>query len=482
MSRVTIRPLRVQDAFTSYLWRNDKEVFALTTVSYESEITLETELEWIQEVLSHSNELRYAIEVDGEYVGNIYLTGITSEEGYYHVFIGNKSYWGKGVAYEASLQLLQYAFDTLGLKRVLLDVRANNHKAIHLYRKLGFVETQSSDSIYRMVLPADNFLLPQEPVVSVICLTYNQQKYVRDCLNGFVEQQTSFPFEVLVYDDASTDGTADIIMEYKNSYPDIFRVELFKENNFSKGKGYVGFYNFGIKVARGKYVAYCEGDDYWTDPLKLQKQVDFLEAHPQYVICAHETIVKDENPSQINGQLYSDLTNNLFISTKKRHYSFYDTFTGNIFHVSSLMYKNRALELPKWLPSVSACDMILYMLLAREGDMFVFPEAMSVYRGHSDSLTSSRAEYGTAIKFHLLSIRILRLMNRFWNRQYQAVIYPIISRYYVECSMNYLRRSHRSVTDSKRMARLAWNYSNSTAVVYLFKGFVNIITSYLCRR
>lgn len=323
--------------------------------------------------------------------------------------------------------------------------------------------------------------MDNNPIVSIICLTYNQEKFVRDCLDGFLAQKTDFPFEILIYDDASTDSTPEIIMEYALKYPTVFKPTYYTENNYSKGLGFVGLYT-GIKEARGKYVAYCEGDDYWTDEQKLQKQVDFLEANPQYAICAHETTIRNEDFPQLDGQLYSAFRDNLLLSPSTGRFSFDDTLTGNIFHISSLMYKNREIELPRWLPTVSACDMVLYMLLAREGDIYVLPEVMSVYHGHSNSLTSSFSEYGTAIRFHLLSIRILRLMNRYWKRQYQKKIYPIISRYYVECSMNYLRKSQRNGKESRRMAQLALCYSRPTAVRYLAKGLAGKVISRICRK
>ncbi len=307
------------------------------------------------------------------------------------------------------------------------------------------------------------------PSVSIICLTYNQEKYVRECFEGFVMQQTSFPFEVLVYDDASTDNTPSIIHEYTNKYPNIFHPTLYKENNFSKGLGYVGLYT-GIKDAQGKYVAYCEGDDYWTDPLKLQKQVDFLEAHPSYEVCAHETLVRNENYPRTDGLLFSQMNKNLFVSTTKKHYTFEDSLTGNIFHISSLMYRNFSLVLPSWIASISACDMILFMLLAQKGDMFVMPNAMSVYRGHEGSVTSSNSDYLSSVKFYELSIKVLELMNEHWKFVYQRKIYPLISRYYVECMFTYLHKRTLDKIKARKMASIAWHYDKSTAVKYVTKG------------
>ena len=320
-----------------------------------------------------------------------------------------------------------------------------------------------------------------EPLVTIICLTYNQEEYVRDCLEGFLSQQTAFPFEILIYDDASTDSTPDIIKQYVTRYPEIIKPTLYEKNNYSQGLGYVGLYT-GIREARGKYVAYCEGDDYWCDSQKLQKQVLFLESNPHYIICAHETLFVNEQCPECGRLLFSQLTKNLFISTTRRKYSFEDSLTGNIFHISSLMYRNKPLILPSWISRISACDMVLYMLLAHDGDMYVLPDVMSVYRGHASSLTSSDEEYGTAIRFYKLSIQVLRLMNRFWGRMHQKIIYPKISRYYVECSIDYLRKSQRNLTHSIEMARMAWLYNKPTTFFFLFQGLVSKMILRICRR
>lgn len=115
------------------------------------------------------------------------------------------------------------------------------------------------------------------PLLSIACITYNQEPYIRQCLDGFIMQKTNFKFEIVIHDDASTDGTADIIKDYIEKYPDLFVPILQKKNRYSEGKGILVPYVF--PKCRGKYIAFCEGDDYWIDPLKLQKQVDYLETH-----------------------------------------------------------------------------------------------------------------------------------------------------------------------------------------------------------
>ena len=125
-----------------------------------------------------------------------------------------------------------------------------------------------------------------EPLVSICCITYNHKEYIRDALDGFLSQRTDFPYEILINDDASTDGTADIIREYEQKYPEKIRALLQTENQYSKGiTNPSGAFNF--PRVRGRYVAMGEGDDYWTDPEKLQKQVDYMEAHPDCSLCFH---------------------------------------------------------------------------------------------------------------------------------------------------------------------------------------------------
>jgi glycosyltransferase involved in cell wall biosynthesis len=125
-----------------------------------------------------------------------------------------------------------------------------------------------------------------KPLVSICSLTFNHEAFIRDCLDGFVMQKTNFTYEILIHDDASTDKTQTIIKEYQSKYPDLIKPILQKENQFSKGvKGINGKYNFSR--SQGKYLALCEGDDYWTDPYKLQKQVDYMEANPEVVLTHH---------------------------------------------------------------------------------------------------------------------------------------------------------------------------------------------------
>lgn len=146
--------------------------------------------------------------------------------------------------------------------------------------------------------------MEEEIKVSVYCLAYNHEKYIKDCLEGFVNQKTNFKYEVIVHDDASTDNTASIIKEYASKYPNIIKPILQKENQYSQSLQHI-IDKFIEPALKGKYVAICEGDDYWCDNYKLQKQVGILENHPEYVACTHQT--KTVNSSKGDVSLYSKL-------------------------------------------------------------------------------------------------------------------------------------------------------------------------------
>lgn len=143
-----------------------------------------------------------------------------------------------------------------------------------------------------------------KPVVSIKCTVFNQEKYLRQCLDGFVMQKTNFPFEAIVHDDASTDHSADIIREYAEKYPNIIKPIYEKENQWSKHDG--SLEKIMDNACIGKYIAFCEGDDYWTDPFKLQKQVNYLESHPEIVVCSHTFRVYIQNTHTFYDNRYSN--------------------------------------------------------------------------------------------------------------------------------------------------------------------------------
>lgn len=137
----------------------------------------------------------------------------------------------------------------------------------------------------------------EHPLVSISCITYNHEPFIRQCLDGFFMQE-GVNFEILIHDDASTDGTQDVIREYMERYPGVIKPIFQTKNQWSKGtRGMMATFNF--PRANGKYIAMCEGDDYWTDPLKLQKQVDFLEQNPDFVMCFTNCSVLKQDTGEV---------------------------------------------------------------------------------------------------------------------------------------------------------------------------------------
>lgn len=131
------------------------------------------------------------------------------------------------------------------------------------------------------------------PMVSIRCITYNHESFIAQALDSFLMQKTVFPFEIVVHDDASSDKTANIVREYEKKYPDIIKPIYEEENQYSKNVAQ--FRKIVDDACRGKYIAYCEGDDYWIDPNKLQMQVDWLESHPDYTMCCSDAVIESPN-------------------------------------------------------------------------------------------------------------------------------------------------------------------------------------------
>ena len=209
------------------------------------------------------------------------------------------------------------------------------------------------------------------PLVTIRCFAYNHEPYIRQCLEGFVMQKTNFPFEAIVHDDASTDGTAKIIREYVEKYPDIIKPIYEIENQYSKHDG--SLRKIMNSHTRGKYIAYCEGDDYWTDPLKLQKQVDFMESHPEYSLCFHATNCiygHDENPCHT-------------ICYDKCEFELDDLILGGggMMATNSMLYKRDLVKsVPLWVQKAPVGDLPLMLLLGSYGKVHYIDEIMSVYR------------------------------------------------------------------------------------------------------
>lgn len=217
--------------------------------------------------------------------------------------------------------------------------------------------------------------------VAVWCITYNQKDFIKDALNGFVMQKTNFPFVVIVHDDKSTDGTSDIILEYAKKYPNIIIPVIESENQWSKGglKHIVNIMNSHYRI--GKYIAFCEGDDYWTSPDKLQTQIDFLESHPEYSMCFHSAKKKYECNSiaWINCENIGD-----------KDYDATDLFVNWTVPTASVVCRKEAMEFYaniKGAERIQNYDIFIILSCAMTGKIRGISKQMSVYRIQGEGLT-----------------------------------------------------------------------------------------------
>lgn len=229
----------------------------------------------------------------------------------------------------------------------------------------------------------------KKPLVSVCIPTYQHAAYIRQCLDSVLEQQTSFPFEIIIGEDDSTDGTREICLDYAARYPDQIRLFLRKEEekiiiNGNKTGRYNIIQNF--REARGKYIAMLDGDDYWCDRQKLQKQVDFLEAHSDHAICFHRTL------KNIGG--IEDLAPSAFRKwNTPRTLTITDLAAGEYFILTcSCMYRNGMYEeLPAWFWKIPFVDYALHLWNAQYGKVGFLPDAMAYYRIHPESMWATKS-------------------------------------------------------------------------------------------
>ncbi len=258
----------------------------------------------------------------------------------------------------------------------------------------------------------------QIPIVNVCVQTYQHANYIKQCLDGILIQVTSFPFEILLGEDDSSDGTREICIEYAEKYPNKIRLFLHhRENNIKINGNPTGRFNFlyNLYNARGKYIALCEGDDYWTDPLKLQKQVDFLERNKEYSGCFHYTQIIKENGEL--GRMFGQNSNKIDFNAE-------NTFSVlSLFHTSSFVFLREALELPVWFSKIVSGDMALFSIIAAKGKLRCLPEEMSIYRKHEGGITNTP---NILNNYHSQRIELMEYLNEFHNYKYQKAADAVI--------------------------------------------------------
>jgi glycosyltransferase involved in cell wall biosynthesis len=292
------------------------------------------------------------------------------------------------------------------------------------------------------------------PLVSVRVITYNHERYIAQCLEGILMQRTNFPFEVIVGEDCSTDHTREIVLAYGKKYPETIRV-IISENNVG------GFQNV-LRVqqaCRGKYHAHCEGDDYWIDPLKLQKQVDFMEAHPECPMCFHDAFIVRYDKSALPDYLCPPaLAEWLTIRDLLR-------LDLAIPTASVLARGDILVSLPEWRRDIRYSDLLLRLWCAHHGDLGYLGEVMSVYRIHPGGMIMSNQ----SLELHFSSvIDIYRRFDQETAHRYTDLIEQVIKG---------INKEYRFERMKKRLGWIVF-LMRPDVVVERIRKYANLYTRY----
>lgn len=298
----------------------------------------------------------------------------------------------------------------------------------------------------------------EKPFVSVSVLTYQHSDFIEKCLDSILMQKTNFLFEILVHDDASTDGTEEIIREYESNYPNLIRPIYEEENQWRIGKRGSAIFNF--PRARGKYIALCEGDDYWTDPLKLQKQVGFLEENEDYILshtnCDHLIEKKNKIIKRANEDYQS-----LDLSTPEKRFEAVSSHKLRI-KTPTVIFRNESLEEFHSHKKFKMGDTPLWFFLSHKGKFHYLNEPTAVYRIGLN--TASKATNRVRkLKFKLSGIE----MRFYYHKKYEyQVSDKLKSQYYTtlknlilitgnsfELNENYL--SENQIINLKHLPRIS---------------------------
>ena len=256
----------------------------------------------------------------------------------------------------------------------------------------------------------------RKPKISIICNAFNHEKYISEALDSFLMQEVNVPFEILVHDDASTDTTAEIIREYEKKYPDIIKPICQKNNQYSQGVSITP--EIQLKRAQGEYIAFCEGDDYWTDKCKLQIQYDFMQANPQYSICCHAYSMVDKNGKTLEDRY--DLNSDGVVQMEK--------LIGNqleVPHYATMMARAECLSgFERSFLGLSCSDMIIRLYCAAQKDIYYLKKNMSCYRRFTENSWTVRVglDKEKFLKHRKEKIGFLREYNDYTNKKYDEII------------------------------------------------------------
>ena len=256
--------------------------------------------------------------------------------------------------------------------------------------------------------------------VSVICITYNQKNYIKDALDSFLCQKVNFEYEILINDDCSSDGTAEIVKQYYKKYPNIIKPFFQKENQYSKGVGPIK--DILLPTAKGKYLAICEGDDYWIDNKKLQIQYDYMEKHPECGLCIHNALLVDKNKEKI-GEVRT-VKNNAEISINDV------VINGGDFIATSSIFARMPKDglLPDYF-NILTLDYTWQVFFASNGNhTFGFCKPMSVYRiGGETSWSTLREKDFEAYKIREINLllkknKMRKAFNEYNHSRFTTIV------------------------------------------------------------
>jgi glycosyltransferase involved in cell wall biosynthesis len=234
---------------------------------------------------------------------------------------------------------------------------------------------------------------PNTPLVSVLMLTYNHESYIAQAIESVLAQKTNFNVELVIGEDCSTDRTYEICKQYQTQYPDIVKL-IHNENNIGISKNFVLSYN----ACNGKYMAICEGDDFWINANKLQIQVDYLESHPDVCISIH----------RVMNYYPEDNSKSLSNPKQKKETTIADLADMNYISNVSAVFRNKLFDLPEWFSQVSTYDYAMHMINAQFGKIVYLPKVMAVYRQHKKAIWSrttldKRLQIAMDVRFDLIN-------------------------------------------------------------------------------
>jgi len=219
-----------------------------------------------------------------------------------------------------------------------------------------------------------------DPLLSVCLITFNHNEFIEKAVDSVLIQEVNFPWELIIADDFSTDGTREILLEYKEKYPDFIKLIL-QERNIGAAKNWFDL----INTPKGKYIAYFEGDDYWTDPHKLQKQVDFLEANEKYVGSFHNVEARYQDGGK-KPFLYCNFR-------EARDITFKDLSYANVMPTCAVVFRRKHLvKFPSWITTLPTGDWALHLFNAQYGSFRYMPQTMGVYRITNSSVWAMQSQ------------------------------------------------------------------------------------------